>query len=255
MSSINLMLGDCLERMKDIPDGGVDMILCDPPYGTTACKWDSVIDLPLMWEQLKRVTKPTSAILLFGAEPFSSILRCSNLQMFKYDWVWEKPHGTGFLNAKKQPIRAHEVVSVFYNKPCTYNPQKTQGHVRKISTKRLDETEVYGKQVGEHSYDSTERFPRSVQVFSSDKQKSSLHPTQKPIALMEYLIKTYTTEGDSVLDFTMGSGTTGVACVNLGREFIGIEMDEGYFNIAEKRIADAQSLCQNVNDTSSTSCQ
>jgi len=164
----------------------------------------------------------------------------SNAKIFRYEWIWDKPHGTGFLNSKKQPIRASEIISVFYKKQPLYIPQMTTGHTRKKSIKKIDNTEVYGTQKGEHSYDSTERYPRNIIRFSSDKQKSSLHPTQKPVALLEYLIKTYTNEGETVLDFTMGSGSTGVACVNTGRKFIGCELDKGYFDIAEKRIDSAE---------------
>jgi DNA modification methylase len=233
---INLMLGDCLERMKEIESGSVDMILTDPPYGTTACKWDSIIDLPLMWEQIKRIIKLNGVIVMTASQPFTSVLTCSNLSMFRYDIIYDKPNGTGFFNAKKMPLRNHESILVFYKKLPTYNPQMTHGHERKTAGKKGVNSECYGKTITKSHYDSTSRYPRSIQKFSSDKQKSKLHPTQKPVALMEYLIKTYTNEGETVLDFTMGSGTTGVACVNTGRDFIGIEMDEGYFEIAKKRI-------------------
>lgn len=231
-----LILGNCLEVMKDIPAGTVDLVLCDPPYGTTMCKWDSIIDLELMWDQLKRVIKPNGAIVITAAQPFTSVLICSNLPMFKYDWVYDKPAGTGFFNAKKMPLRNHESVLVFYNKLPTYNPQMTHGHARKVSSRLDAKSECYGKAVKKTNYDSTSRYPRSIQQFSSDKQKGNFHPTQKPVALMEYLIKTYTNENETVLDFTMGSGTTGVASKNLNRKFIGIELDEGYFNIAKDRI-------------------
>ncbi len=238
------MLGDCLERMKEIESGSVDMILTDPPYGTTACKWDSVIDLPPMWEQLKRVIKPNGAIVMTACQPFTSVLTCSNLPMFKYSLVWEKTTATGHLNAKRMFMRAHEDILVFYKKPPTYTPQKTTGHTRKVSSAASKvnclKTQVYCEH-GLTSYDSTERYPRSVIKTSTDKQKSKLHPTQKPVSLMEYLIKTYTKEGEIVLDFTMGSGTTGVAAKNLQRDFIGIEMDEGYFNIAKDRVEGVKS--------------
>jgi DNA modification methylase len=236
---INLMLGDCLERMKEIPAGTVDLVLCDPPYGTTMCKWDSVINLELMWEQLKRVIKQNGAIVITAAQPFTSILVCSNLKMFRYDLVYDKPAGTGFFNAKKMPLRSHESVLVFYNKLPTYNPQMTHGHERKTSSRLDAKSECYGKAVKKTSYDSTSRYPRSIQRFSSDKQKGNFHPTQKPVALMEYLIKTYSNESEAVLDFTMGSGSTGVAAKNLNRDFIGIELDEEYFNIAQDRIENA----------------
>ena len=232
------MLGDCLERMKEIPDGSVDMILTDPPYGTTACKWDSIIPLEPMWEQLKRIIKPNGAIVMTASQPFTSVLVTSNLKMFKYEWIWRKPKGTGHLNAKKQPMRNHEGVVVFYKKQTTYNPQKTQGKPYMCQPKKK-QYEGYGK----HERTATNnkdgmRYPLTVQEFESN-MRGSLHPTQKPVALMEYLIKTYTNENETVLDFTMGSGSTGVAAKNLNRKFIGIEMDEGYFNIAQDRIENA----------------
>lgn len=236
---ISLMQGDCLERMKEIPSGSVDMILCDLPYGTTACKWDSVIPFEPMWEEYRRVTKKNAAIALTSCQPFTSALVMSNPKDFKYDWVWEKTAATGHLNAKKIPMRAHESVLIFSNGAPPYYPQMTTGHKRKVSTaqhKRSSKlTDVYGRH-GLTGYDSTSRYPRSVQVFASDKQKSSLHPTQKPVSLMEYLIRTYTKDGETVLDNCMGSGTTGIACVRTGRSFIGIERDEGYFKIAQDRI-------------------
>jgi site-specific DNA-methyltransferase (adenine-specific) len=232
-----LMNGDCLERMKDIPSGSVDMILTDPPYGTTACKWDSIIDLTLMWEQLRRVIKSNGAIVMTSQTPYDKVLGSSNLGMLKYEWIWEKTAATGHLNAKKMPMKAHENVLVFYNKLPTYNPQKTFGHSPvNTFTKRNGDGECYGKTKEFSGGGSTQRYPRSTLLFSSDKQKCRLHPTQKPVALMEYLIKTYTNEGESVLDFASGSFTTGVACVNLNRKFIGIELDKSYFNIGVNRI-------------------
>jgi DNA modification methylase len=248
---MKLINGDCLEEMKNIESGSIDMVLTDPPYGTTACKWDSIIDLPLMWEQLKRVIKPNGVIILTAQTPFDKVLGASNLPMLKYEWIWEKPAATGYLNAKKSPMKAHENVlvfsddpsdhwnmMVFYTKLPTYSPQKTQGHKPVNSYKKQNNADgdCYGDTVSVSGGGNTDRYPRSIQVFSSDKQKSKLHPTQKPVALMEYLIKTYTNEGETVLDFTMGSGTTGVACKNLNRDFIGIELDKGYFDIAEARI-------------------
>ena len=227
--------------MKLIPDSSIDAVITDPPYGTTQCKWDSVIPFEPMWEQLNRIIKPNGAIVLFGAEPFSSTLRVSNIKNYKYDWVWEKTQATGHLNAKKQPLRSNELISVFYKKQCTYNPQKTQGHkpmnrgMRKLSVQ--NKTQVYGKATKELPFGgNTDRYPRTNIVFKSDKQKSYLHPTQKPVALMEYLIKTYTNENETILDFTMGSGSTGVAAKNTNRSFIGIELDDKYFEIAENRI-------------------
>lgn len=235
----NLMLGDCLERMKEIESGTVDMILCDLPYGTTCCSWDAVIPFEPLWEQYKRVIKENGAIVLFAAQPFTAVLAASNLDMFRYEWIWEKPAATGFFNAHFQPLRAHENVLVFYKSKPTFNPIKTFGHERKTAKRKDIGSEHYGKQVNIKAYDSTERYPRSVQMFSSDKQKSNFHPTQKPVALCEYLIRTYTNEGETVLDNTMGSGTTGVACVNTGRVFIGIEQEQKYFEIAQERIAQA----------------
>lgn len=237
---IELYHGDCLEIMKNIPDRSVDLILTDPPYGTTQCKWDTVIDLQLMWKQLNRIIKEKSPIVLTAQTPFDKVLGASNIKNLKYEWIWEKTAATGHLNAKKQPMKAHENILVFYDGQCNYYPQMTEGHKPTNSfTKRNGDGECYGKTVEISGGGSTSRYPRSIQVFKSDKQKSSLHPTQKPVALMEFLIKSYTTEGQTVLDFTMGSGTTGVACKALNRNFIGIELDENYFNIARKRIEEA----------------
>lgn len=236
MSDINLMLGDCLERMKEIPSGSIDMVLADPPYGTTMCKWDSVIDLHLMWEQLKRIIKPNGAIVILAQTPFDKVLGCSNLDMLRHEWIWEKTNATGFLNAKKMPLKAHENALVFYKSLPTYNPQFTHGHQRKTAKRKTVNSECYGKALNLTEYDSTSRYPRSVIKFPSDKQKANLHPTQKPVALGEYLIKTYTNEGEMVLDFTMGSGSFGVAAKNLSRDFIGIEKELPTFNIAKERI-------------------
>lgn len=237
-----LYQGDCLEVMDGLIALGVkfDMILCDPPYGTTQNKWDSVIPLNDMWLKLNKITKPNTAIVLFAQTPFDKVLGCSNLKMLKYEWIWEKTTATGHLNAKKMPMKAHENILVFYKKLPVYNPQKTSGHTPVHSyTKYQDDGSNYGKTaVGISGGGSTERYPRSVQVFKTDKQKCSLHPTQKPVALLEYLIKTYTNEDALVLDFTMGSGSTGVACLNTNRRFVGIELDEKYFNIAKKRLED-----------------
>ena len=237
MQNIQLYQGDCLEIMKDIPDKSIDLILCDLPYGTTACKWDIIIPFELLWSQYNRVTKDNGAIVLFGAEPFSSSLRLSNIKNYKYDWIWDKVKGTGFLNAKRQPMRNHELISVFYKNQCTYNPQKTTGHKMKKSFRSKElQTDVYGEMKNNYLYESTERYPRSIQIFSTDTQNSSLHPTQKPVMLLEYLIKTYTNERDTILDNCMGSGSTGVAARNLNRRFVGIELEKKYFDIARKRI-------------------
>ena len=225
--------------VPQIPKGAVDLVLIDPPYGVTQCKWDTVMSLNDMWRMIHGVVEDTTPICIFGIEPFSSRLRISNQNEFKYDWIWDKVKGTGFLNAKRQPMRCHEIISVFYKKQCLYNPQKTTGHPRKVSTanhkRNSKKTEDYGDH-GLTTYDSTERYPRSIQVFSTDIQKSAFHPTQKPIALLEYLIKTYTNPGDTVLDFCMGSGSTCVAAINTDRNYIGFELDTEYFNIAQQRI-------------------
>ena len=233
---MRLLQGDCLELMKTIPDNTVDLICCDLPYGTTKCKWDTVIDLALLWEQYERVTKDTSAILLFAQTPFDKVLGVSNLNMLRYEIIWEKPLATGFFNAKKMPMKAHENILVFYKKLPTFNPQKTTGHVRKTATRRGSDSELYEKGVGVTNYDSTERYPRSIQVFSTDKQLSNLHPTQKPLALIEWLVKTYSNEGDLIMDNCMGSGTTGAACLNLHRRFVGMELDETYFDVCQNRL-------------------
>lgn len=234
----NLLHGDCLDLMDAIPDGSIDMVCCDMPYGTTNCRWDTTLDLQRLWAQYRRVTKENAAIVLFAQLPFDKVLGCSNLPWLRYELIWEKTHPTGHLNAKKMPMKAHENILVFYNKSPTYNPQKTSGHVRKTAVKRSDVTPVYGaQQFDELSYDSTERYPRSVLRFPSDKQRIALHPTQKPLALVEWLISTYTNPGDTVLDNCMGSGTTGRACKNLGREFVGMELDEAYYRIATDRYA------------------
>ena len=251
LPNMKLMNGDCLETMKKIPDGSIDLVLTDPPYGTTACKWDSIIPLEPMWEQLNRIIKTNGVIVLMAQTPFDKVLGSSNLSMLKYEWIWEKTAATGHLNAKKMPMKAHENILVFsndpqdhwnmlvfYNKLPTYNAQKTQGNkpTNTYTKKHNSDGDCYGNTISVSGGGNTDRYPRSVQVFSSDKQKESYHPTQKPVALMEYLVKTYTNEGETVLDFTMGSGTTGVACKNLNRKFIGIELDNDYFKIATERI-------------------
>lgn len=233
-----LLCGDCLERMNEIEDGSIDAIITDPPYGTTACKWDSVIPLEPMWKQLNRVIKPNGAIVLFGSQPFTSILVASNLKAFKYCWVWDKRQGTGFLNAKKQPLRSCEDIIVFYSSQCTYNPQMRGGFKPYVCKQGGKKTQNYGRQTGAVTKSDGTRYPLSKIEFIRDKSK--IHPTQKPVALMEYLIKTYTNEGETVLDFTMGSGSTGVACVNTNRNFIGIEQDIEYCLIARKRIEEAK---------------
>jgi len=233
--------GDCLELMKDIPDGSIDAIITDPPYGTTACKWDSVIPFDLMWEQLNRIIKPNGAIVLFGSEPFSSALRMSNIKNYKYDWIWVKEKGNGVGTAKYQPLRQTESISVFYKKN-KYFPQMTKldKPYRHIITTKDSEQKKWGfKSIGneEKKYKTyTHKFPTNIINISREHNTKNIHPTQKPVALMEYLIKTYTNEGETVLDFTIGSGTTAIACINTKRNYIGIELDKGYFDIATKRI-------------------
>jgi site-specific DNA-methyltransferase (adenine-specific) len=232
--------GDCLEIMETIPDCSINMILADLPYGTTQCKWDSVIDLQKMWLQYERIITPNGAIVLTAQTPFDKVLGSSNLKLLKYEWIWEKSSATGHLNAKKMPMKAHENVLVFYKKPPVYNYQKTEGHERKVSKAEhkinCKESDIYNKGQKLTNYDSTERYPRSVLKFSSDKQKSKLHPTQKPILLMEYFIKTYSNEGDIILDNTAGSGTTGIACINTNRKYILIEKEQKYIDIINERI-------------------
>ena len=226
--------------MKNIPDGSVDLVLTDPPYGTTACKWDTVIPFEPMWEQLKRVTKKNGAIVLFGSQPFTSALVMSNPKMFKYEWVWDKITGRGHLVAKKRPMAQHENISVFGNGATTYNPQMIlKKKPERGSSVEASRTTLIGGSTTrvKEIVIRTHSYPKTIQTFGMDKRVG--HPTQKPVALMEYLIKTYTNEGETVLDFTMGSGTTGVACKNLNRNFIGIELDKDYFEIAKKRINEA----------------
>ena len=251
---MNLILGDCLEEMKDIPDGSVDAIITDPPYGTTACKWDLVIDFALMWEQLKRVIKPNGAIVLFGSEPFSSALRMSNIKQYKYDWIWDKNLPVGHLVAKYRPLQKTENISVFSDGACSYTKNKNKMSyyptMKERTTKRkhivsIAKSELVNNHNRNKEYkrdDYTERYPTNIINISNANQKGKQHPTQKPVALMEYLIKTYTNENEKVLDFTMGSGSTGVACKNTNRNFIGIEKEKEYFEIAKQRIVTTSPL-------------
>lgn len=241
-STIKLLKGDCLEFMKKLPEKSIDLILCDLPYGTTQCKWDSVLPFEPLWEAYKRIIKENGAIVLFGTQPFTSKLVCSNLKMFRYEWIYEKTQPSGHLNAKRRPMKYHEEILVFYKKQPTYNPIKTVGHARKVSKGQIvTKDEVgkgcYGAQEKGAFYDSTERYPKSIISYSNGLMKQkSLHPTQKPVELLEYLIRTYTIPGETVLDNCMGSGSTGVACVKTGRNFIGMELDDGYFGLAKERI-------------------
>ncbi|EDW8118156.1 site-specific DNA-methyltransferase [Salmonella enterica subsp. enterica serovar Sundsvall] len=234
--SITLHNADCFDVFPSIASGTVDMVCADIPYGTTQCRWDSVLDLEAMWRELFRIVKPSAAIVLFSAQPFTSVLIGSNIADWRSEWIWEKGNATGFLNAKKQPLRAHENIEVFYRRQPTYNPQITHGHVRRTYNRKTVNSECYGKALTLTKYDSTSRYPRDVQFFSSDKQTGNYHPTQKPLALVQYLIETYSNPGDTVLDFTMGSGTAGVACQHTERNFIGIEKDTPIFQIACQRM-------------------
>lgn len=245
-----LFKGDCLELMKDIPDGSIDMILCDLPYGTTACKWDTVIPFEPLWEQYKRIIKVNGAIVLFGSEPFSTTLRYSSLKMFKYDWIWDKKSAGNVLSARYQPLKTHEIISVFSKGTHNYYPIFARGHADRTEEKpRAKKSDMFnGIKSGMFIPSKTNkpkdaRYPKSILEVSKQATECSnskaIHPTQKPVALLEYLIKTYTNEGETVLDNCMGSGSTGVACANTNRRFIGIELDAAYFNIAKDRIAEA----------------
>ena len=244
---INLFHGDCLELMKDIPDKSVDMVLTDPPYGTTACKWDVVIPFEPMWEQLKRIIKDDGAICLFGSEPFSSHLRLSNLKMFKYDLIWDKIRSGAIGVAKYRPMPSHENISIFCKKSHSYFPQMrvgkpyTDNRGENYFTDKYKNEHKYGFKTKKPQYNKGVRYPLSV-IIETKFNKKNQHPTQKPVPLLEYLIKTYTLENETVLDFTMGSGSTGVSCKNLNRNFIGIEKDEKYFEIAKKRIKEAKGI-------------
>ena len=232
---VDLRLGDCLDILPTLSGNSVDMVMVDLPYGTTACKWDSIISLDFLWEQYNRICKDDAAMVFTAAQPFTTTLASSNNDNFRYEWIWEKPQGTNPMNAKVMPLKSHENILVFYRSKPTYNPQMWystpysgfSSDVSKIG-------EVYGSQKSKHR-DNPEgsRYPKTILKY---KQEKGLHPTQKPVGLMEYLIKTYTNEGDTVLDNTMGSGTTGVACMNCNRNFIGIESDKKYFDIAKERI-------------------
>ena len=228
--------GDCLELMKDIPDKSIDMILCDLPYGTTACSWDTVIPFESLWEQYNRIIKDNGAIVLFGSQPFTTELNHSNLKMFRYEWIWMKNNSTGFQLANKRPLKKHETISVFYRKQPTYNPQGLQ-LFGKVNRRKSTDDNWSEMNANEYVQQFT-NYPTQLLEFAYDKEK--LHPTQKPVALLEYLIKTYTNEGEVVLDNCMGSGSTCVAAVNTGRHYIGFELDEKYFQIACNRLDEAE---------------
>ena len=240
-----LYQGDCLEVMDELIRGGVkvDAIITDPPYGTTACKWDLAIPFKEMWERVNKLVKDNGATILFGNEPFSSALRMSNIKNYKYDWKWDKVRGVGHLNAKKRPMMCIEDIIVFYKKQCIYNPQMRDREKPRVSMNNATQ-QVYGKSKKNFKGDTLDKkYPLNLVTFSKSRQEDmKYHPTQKPVSLLEYLINTYTNEGDLILDFTMGSGSAGVACLNTGRRFIGIELDENYFNIASNRIKEVNEL-------------
>ena len=237
MSGIKLIQGDCLVEMQNMPDKSIDAIICDLPYGTTACKWDNVIPFEPLWAQYKRIIKPNGAIVLFGSQPFTSALVMSNPKMFRYEWVWKKSRPANFMNAKYQPMKYHENILVFSKKTHNYYPIKIKGNKNHASKPRQGKSNIYNIENNKNGIDINDmKYPQSIADFKSTDSTKNLHPTQKPIELMEYLVKTYTKEGDMVLDNCMGSGTTGVACKNTNRNFIGIEKDENYFKIAEQRI-------------------
>ena len=236
---IDLRKGDCLELMKDIPDKSIDAIIADLPYGVTRAKWDNILDLDLLWKQYERIIKPNGAVILFGSQPFTTTLINSNIKDFKYTLVWDKKMKVGMMNCKRMPLRQHEDIVVFYKKQPTYNPQMTKGKMRNKKIAPTKDFEVYGQITPIDNFND-DYYPSSILEFSNANQKAKSHPTQKPVKLMEYLIKTYTNEGEVVLDNTMGSGTTGVACVNTNRSFIGMELDDKYFEIAKERINEAR---------------
>lgn len=246
MDTVQLFHGDCLRKMEEIPDGSIDLILCDPPYGTTNIKgWDKIIPADSLWSQYKRIIKPAGNIVLFGSQPFTSLMIASNLDMFRYEWIWNKTRGSNFLNANCQPMKSHENIMVFSGLPTSpnkkgtalYNPQKTEG-AEYVSVLGAKSEMFNGGEVKRVGTKLTGRHPNTIITYKKD---GKLHPTQKPVALLEYLVKTYTNPGDLVLDNCMGSGSTGVACVNTGRRFIGIELDKQYFDIAGQRIQEAMS--------------
>ena len=236
----SLVHADCLDAMKYIESKSIDMILCDLPYGTTACKWDTIIPFEPLWEQYKRIIKDNGAIVLTASQPFTSALVMSNIKMFKYEWVWNKKQSGSFLLAKHQPLKITESVCVFSKAKANYFPQMRTGKLRKKGGSK-SKSELYASLGSEIKYND-QYFPTNIIEFSMANKSGRLHPTQKPVALLEYLIKTYTLEGETVLDNCMGSGSTGVACLNTNRNFIGIEKDENYFNIAKKRIEEAEKL-------------
>lgn len=237
---VNLQFGDCFRVLETLPDGCVDMVLCDPPYGTTRCAWDTPLDLDALWKHYRRVVKPNGAVLIFAQTPFDKVLGASNLAELRYELIWRKTRGTGFLNANRAPLKAHENILVFYRSLPSYTPEKSTGHARKVSTKSGVQGEIYGKMSGgSMRYDSTERYPLSVVEYAAPHQTDRVHPTQKPVDLLRYLIRLYSRPGDLILDNCMGSGSTGVAALAEGRRFIGIEKEPEYFAICQDRIEQA----------------
>lgn len=241
LNDIELWNGDCLDLMNEIPDNSIDFVLCDLPYGVTSCKWDIIIPFDKLWKQYHRIVKQNGAIALFGQEPFSSLLRTSNLEEYKYDWYWEKERLTNIAQVKRRCGKTVETISIFYRKQPTYNPQMSiytgKPRSNKIKNGKLGKLCDSGEKKAIEYHDNGTRYPTQVLRFQRDCLKSNLHPTQKPIALLEYLISTYTNNGDVVLDNCMGSGSTGVAAKRLNRRFIGIELDNNYFSIAYNRIS------------------
>lgn len=244
--SYKLYLGDCIEVMKGLPDNSIDVVMCDPPYGTTQCKWDTIVPLDEMWNQIWRVSKSVAPIVLFSQQPFTTTLNQSSLENFKYDWIWNKTKASNFQQAKNMPLRRHEIISIFSkgvvghrsqtNKRITYNPQGTKDCDLFVKRKPLDDPHNLQRKNGiiKGFKQEQKNYPDTLLLFNS--VHNPPHPTQKPVPLMEYLIKTYSDKGDTILDFTMGSGTTGVAAMNLGRKFIGIEKDLNYYRLSQKRI-------------------
>lgn len=243
---------DCLEGMKRIDDKSIDCIICDPPYGTTQNHWDSIIPFEPLWKQISRIIKDDGAILLFSSQPFTSVLVMSNPKMYKYEWIWQKTHPKGHLNAKKMPMRAHENIEVFYKKTPTYNPQMTHGHKRKVANsnyiRESNGDSCYGREVRITSYDSTDRYPLDVQIFSNADQRNKIHRTQKPVEIYEYFMRTYTNRGDIVLDFAAGSMSLAIAAINTGRYYICFEKDREIFNLGSQRVKEhmAQQLLQSA---------
>ena len=237
---MKLINGDCIEEMALLPANSIDLILTDPPYGTTACKWDSVIPFEPMWAEIWRVLKPNGVVALFGSEPFSSKLRVSQLKYYKYDWIWDTVNKiTNYFHAKNMPMRQHEIISIFCKKKCNYYPTMIDVNYKTRKFKKNKSENYYTASNLDINRDVKKGYPRTILSIKGRLTTSQLHPTQKPVALLEYLIKTYTLENETVLDFTMGSGSTGVACMNLNRKFIGIEKGEKYFDIAKERINNA----------------